>query len=364
MLTKIRATEIRNAITVAYNAHRTPLFVGPPGCAKTAMVRLAATDIARMHGLHPTDVPVIELHLATMSEVDVRGYLIPHGDQATFTKPVFWKHVEQHPRGILFLDEFMQATNEMQKTVAPLVYEGTVGDYTLPPGWLVVLAGNGVDDNAGANTLLSHVLNRVMRIEVDPPEVDMWVNWAAEAQLDPAMIAFAKLRPNVVFESGVPSEPDVPYCTPRSLHAASDIAKAYPGGVQEMVKTPFGLALLQGCIGAGATSELAAVVKLAMNLPTFDDVVANPDKVRVPTELSEQYCMLMLVAVRAKAELHGEQAAKYLTRFQPNMALTGIVALINRDSNFVNSKVMAKWVNDNRELLTKFHGYIRLGAGQ
>lgn len=355
----ISASDLRAAVATFYHSRRVPLFIGPPGCAKTAMIRLGGKDIA---AIHQDDCPVVELHLASMSEVDVRGFLIPNGDQAMFTKPLFWAMVEKHKRGILFLDEFVQATHEMQKTVAPLILEGTIGEFTLPPGWVVMCAGNDIDDNAGANTLLSHVLNRVCRINVTPPEVDQWVQWALASNLSPEMVAFAKLRPGVVFESKIPDGADTPWCTPRSLHAASDISMAFPGGVRAMVDSTMGMAMLCGSIGGGAAAELAGVVRLAINLPSFEEVVAAPDTVRVPESLSEAYAMIMLVAVRAKADTNGEAAVKYLTRFQPNLALTGLVSMINRDPNFVNSTIVANWVSNNRELLGKFQKYIHIGT--
>lgn len=363
-IAKISTSDIRGAILAFYAAHRVPYFVGKPGMSKTAMVRLAAQDIGAAFrdpttGI-PACVPVVELHLASMSEVDVRGYLIPQGDNAVFTKPVFWQQVAQSPRGILFLDEFPQASHEVQKACAPLIYEGVIGEHKLPPGWLVVLAGNGTEDGAGANTILTHVLNRVFRIEVSPPDVDQWVSWAIDAKLEPEIIAFAKMRPNVVFESEVPSVPDTPWCTPRSLHAVSDFAKAFPGGIRSLASSVTGMALMTGAIGKGAAGELATVVKSAINLPTMEEILANPEECRIPSELSEAYAAIMLVAVRADYQKHGDAPVRYLTRFQANFALTALVTLANRDKNFLMSKAVQNWVSSNKDLLQKFQKYIQI----
>lgn len=351
------ASSIADLIPVFFRAKRVPYFVGRPGIAKTAMVREGALRLAAM-----VNAPVLvrELHLASMSEVDVRGYLIPNGERALFTQPEFWAAVESCPHGILFLDEFGQASHEVQKAVAPLLLEGRIGEYKLPPGWMVACAGNSIEDNAGANSMLSHVLNRICYLPVGAPDVDEWVAWAVNEGLPPELIAMAKLRPDVVFESEVPSAPDTPYCTPRSVHALGDVAKAYPGGLTDMMATPGGLALAAGTVGEGAAAEIAGLVRTTLRLPSFDAVMAAPEVAPVPTELSEAYAMVMLVAVRAKGDEHKDSAATYLTRFPVNVALTGIVALIRRDKAFLHSKTFGKWVADNREVVAKFQKFITL----
>jgi hypothetical protein len=350
----IPANDIVDAIKTCYHAKRTPLFIGPPGVGKTAMVRLAASHL-QLELVKP--VHVEEFHLTSVSEVDVRGYLIPDGDNARFTKPAFWDAVENHPYGILFLDEFVQAPHEVQKAVAPLIYERRIGSYQLPDGWMVVLAGNGLDDGAGANTLLSHVVNRLSIVKVNSPTPDDWAMWAIEAGLEPEVIAFAKFRPEVVFAGTVPKAPDAPYCTPRSIHACSDLAKHYPGGIRAMVDNKLGMALLAGVIGGGPAGELAGLVRTAMNLPSYEQVVANPTGTPIPEGLDMRYAMVMLVAVRCQLP-HMEQVCTYLARFDPNFAVTGFVALCRRNPQFMGTPAAYQWIMANQPLLQKFSKYI------
>lgn len=351
----VTADQLVDIVPVFHASHRTPLFVGRPGIAKTAFVREAAVELSfKTH----TNIAVREMHLASMSEVDVRGYLIPNGDKAVFTQPEFWSAVEKNPGGgILFLDEFPQATHEVQKAVAPLILERRIGDYQLPDNWSVMLAGNGLDDGAGANSLLSHIVNRVSIIEVKAPDADVWTSWAVKAGLPPEIAAFAKLRPDVVFESEIPTAADTPYCTPRSLHAVADLANVFPGGIRAMVDSKLGMAMMQGALGTGATAELSALVRTAINLPSYEQVVNAPEQTAVPDKPDMQYAMIMLMACRAKIE-HRDPVLSYLTRFKPNLAVTGIVSLVRRDRQFASSPVMHQWIMQNKELLAKFARYI------
>ena len=351
----ITADQLVDVVPVFHRSRRTPLFVGRPGIAKTAFVREAAIDLSfQTH----TNIAVREMHLASMSEVDVRGYLIPNGDKAVFTQPEFWSAVERSPGGgILFLDEFPQATHEVQKAVAPLILERRIGEYQLPDNWSVMLAGNGLDHGAGSNTLLSHIVNRVSIIEVKAPDPVVWATWAVKANLPPEVAAFSQIRPDVVFDSDIPTAADTPYCTPRSLHAVADLANVFPGGIRAMVDSKLGMAMMQGCIGMGPTAELSALIRTTVSLPSYEQVLRSPESTEVPTKPDMQYAMIMLMACRAKVE-HATPVLQYLTRFKPNLAVTGIVSLVRRDRQFASSPVMLQWVLQNKELLAKFSRYI------
>ena len=355
----IKANQLPDILAAFYKTRRAAYFRGAPGIGKTDFVHAAAAQIGRAYGEH---VAVVEFHLASISEVDLRGYLIPAGDEATFTKPAFWKQVQASPRGILFLDEFPQASHEVQKAAAPLLLAGRIGEYQLPPGWIVVAAGNRTDDMAGANSMLSHVLNRVCVIDVEAPEVDDWVIWAANEGLPHEVIAFAKLRPNVVFGSKVPAEEDRPFCTPRSLHALADVANAWDGGLGAMVtrESHGGIDVINGFIGEGAGAELVGVIRTAINLPSFEEAMAQPMKCRVPEEASEAYAMAIMVAVRAKHDEHPEAPIEYLTRFNVNQSLVAMLALFNRDARYMASKAFGVWFHANRDSLAKYSKYLKL----
>lgn len=360
-LLAISVSDIPRVLRSFYGTSRTVYFRGQPGCGKTELVKQGANEIEvalRQNNVVQPEMAVHELHLASVSEVDIRGYLIPTEDgNARFTRPVFADFVDKHPRGILFLDEFAQATHEVQKAVAPLILEGRIGEYKLPASWMVVAAGNREQDNAGTNNLLGHVINRLSIVDVKPPEVDDWIMWAAEHELSPEVIAFAKICPAHVFGAPDLSANDQPYCTPRSLHALDDVAKRWHGGIAGMINDMAGLAVAQGFIGEGATAELRGVLNLAAKLPTYEEIVKDAEKAKVPAAANEQYAAVMMVAMRAKLA-DSAPVVTYLTRFQPNMAVVGLAALIKRNPSFTQERAMGQWIRDNRSVVQKLTQYI------
>jgi hypothetical protein len=359
----IRATDIPAILMAFYGSKRTPYFTGAPGIGKTDLVHAAAKDIGdwlkSINDPHQ-EVAVVEQHLATMSEVDVRGYLIPTADgQARFTRPPFAHLVDKCPRGILFLDEFGQATPEMQKAVAPLLLDGRIGEYQLPPGWMVVCAGNRTSDNAGANDMLSHVINRLSIIGVKPPEVDDWLDWAATAGIQPELMAFAKIRPGTIFSEPDLSVNDKPYCTPRSVHALSDVAGRWPGHLPGMVADKKGHAVIAGFVGQGAAAEIIAVVNMATNLPSYEQIIADPEKVLVPKKPDECYAALMMTAMRVQKQ-DADAAVKYITRFDGNFAVVGLAAMLRRDTSLSKVQGVGDWIKNNKTLVQKLSRHIRV----
>lgn len=368
MKMSITADQIGLVVKSCYHAGIAPLFIGKPGIGKTEIVTTAVKELAAELDEH---VHIRFLHAAGMAETDVRGYLIPvdsavpplPGREATstkyaaFTKPEFWADVEKYPRGILFLDELLQANPEVQKALAPLILEGRIGEYILPPGWRVVAAGNGIEDGAGAGAMLTHVTNRVCVVNVVSPEVSAWAAWAAENHVPFELIAFAQLRPTLVFNTDVPDEPNAPYCTARSLTRLGDLSKHYPGGLRRMVEEPVGRAMVAGMVGDGAAAELSAVVRVAINLPSFEQVVANPTGTPVPTELDKVYSMVIMVAMRADAS-NADAVMTYLSRFDANHALTGVIAMVRRDVTLLQNAQMSTWIMGNRGILDRFQKHI------
>lgn len=361
MLKPVPATQIPRLIAAFYGSGRTLYMRGSPGIGKTDLVNEGARMVTAAYtaaNVVDPDVKVYELHLASMSEVDIRGYLIPNGGNATFTKPVFATAVESSPRGILFLDEFPQATHEVQKAVAPLLLKGEIGDFKLPDGWMVVACGNLESDNAGVQNLLQHVVNRLCIVDVEAPTADDWIEWAARSGLSLEAITFAKMCPGVLVSKPDLSSNDRPYCTPRSLHALDDVARRFPGGYTAMMSDSAGFAIVAGFIGEGAAAELRAVVTLTSKLPKYEDIVANPDTITLPTELNEQYASIMMVGLRAKVT-DNVQAVKYIARYNPNLASVGMCTLASRDMKFACAE-MAAWISSNVDFVKRLSKYMRV----
>lgn len=337
---------IPDAVRLMYNGDRsTVVFRSAPGIGKTEQVREAAKALSAEYG---EQFGFIEEHLASRSEVDLRGYLIPNGTSAFYTSPDFWSTVQAHERGILFLDELFQCSVEMQKVIAPLLLDRRIGDHVLPDGWMVVGATNGAEHNSGAVTPLQHLVNRISLVDVDPPSPEQLANYYAKHDLPPEVIAMVLKAPATVLGSS-PVTRGSTYCTPRSLFLAGRVMRQFPDAASALDST-VGNALIEGFIGRVALDELKAISRLSSTLPSLADIVANPSGTFVPENISSQWLVATMLGVRGDNANAGP-VFEYVKRMPANIAFVTLWAWWSRGLS-VTSASVSQWCVEHDAMLS------------
>ena len=69
--------------------------------------------------------------------------------------------------GALFLDEVAEADPMVLNVGRQLINGLGIGEYKLPEGWFIILAGNRVKDKAGAKRLPTHFKDCLVYLEAD-----------------------------------------------------------------------------------------------------------------------------------------------------------------------------------------------------
>lgn len=144
-------------LTVSWMLH------GRPGVGKTELVQTLARRIG---------AELYDLRLTTIEPQDLRG--LPYYDHAAAR--TVWYRPEDLPDtdapAILFLDELTAAASSLQPTVYGLLQERRVGRHRLPPGVMIVAAGNRVEDGALAYDMGSALGDRLihMIVQADPED--------------------------------------------------------------------------------------------------------------------------------------------------------------------------------------------------
>jgi len=247
---------------------------------------------------------------------------------------------ETFEAGILCLDEFRQAGHDTQKPAAELFLNRRVGESRLPDGIIVTACSNREGDRSGVQRELAFITNRRMVIQIEP-SLDAWVNWAEKEDIDPMAIAFARTKPGTVFTTTVPEKPG-PFCTPRSLVMVSRL-------IGEMEMSTF-TECACGLIGEGAAGEFVAFLRVAEQLPKFEDIIANPTKVKVPDRPDASYAAMQMIAHRVSEET-AIPAFTYLSRMSKEFQVAGLRGTFNRVPGIVRSPEFAAWLRDNKQLV-------------
>ncbi|MBU1067685.1 MoxR family ATPase, partial [Patescibacteria group bacterium] len=144
---------------------------GPPGIGKSRVVE----DVAR-----ETGVGCIDFRLILCDPTDLRGipmpYTSPDGKQSAV-----WIPPDELPRdgaGFLFFDDFPTAPPLVQGAAYQIaIRPHQLGPYKLPEKYVVIAAGNRIQDRALAHRIPTALANRFRHVEFEV-NIDDWVDWA------------------------------------------------------------------------------------------------------------------------------------------------------------------------------------------
>lgn len=318
-----------------------------PGVGKSESVAQVARELQKALGLETFGFR--PFFLSTLEAPDVRGFALPSKDKEgravmTFTEAPWMPRVGDPEHGILFLDEFRQAGHDVQKPAAELLLNGAVGDSKLPITWMVVAASNRERDRSGVQRELAFISNRRMLIEIHP-ELDAWVDWAERRDIHWCAIAFAKAHPGLVFGDALP-EKGGPFCSPRTLVKVSHLIEPLQSNMALFNEAAAGL------LGEGTAAQFVAFLRVAQEIPSFEDIVKNPTKCRLPDvdRPDAQYATMQMIAHRCSKDT-AKPAFEYLQRMPKEFQVSGLKAALTRCADLVHSKGFASWLRENRDLV-------------
>jgi hypothetical protein len=182
MMAKI--STLKSAVALCKDAGVTPFIWGHRGLGKSSLVKQLATERGwgfidlRCSQLEASDVrglpdrtdgrttylPPADMPVGDMSDDEISAQIgeLPDPSDLEATRQFYVRYNALQPhyqKGILFLDEVNRAPDDVLQAIFQLVLDRKVGQYTLPPGWCVVAAGNfmegyqvsGFDDPAFLN---------------------------------------------------------------------------------------------------------------------------------------------------------------------------------------------------------------------
>jgi len=325
---------IKNTVKAAYATRKQPIMIwGPPGVGKSAGVKQAAAELK---------VDCIDLRLSLLESIDLRGLPVPgKNGEVVWSVPSF---LPKKGKGILFIDEIVQASGSMQAAASQLILDRRIGEYVLPDGWMVVAAGNRLSDRSAAGAMPKHIANRFVHLyaEVDTSE---WLDWAEDEDIDIRVRAFIKFRPALlhVFD---PQHKGEAFASPRSWAFASDMLAT--------VDVASRLEVMAGTVGEGAAAEFVGFVRMFETLPDTDDIIADPDN--APLEANPSVLYAISTALSAAADKTNLAAiVKYFNRVadmgRPEFGVRAMHEIKRRDECLCKTTAYIGWANKSHSAL-------------
>jgi hypothetical protein len=296
---------------------------GPSGIGKSKVVWQAG----ERHGMQ-----VLDVRTAIKEAVDFSGGMDIE-DGLTYFRPPAW--LPRKGRGILFLDEHAQAMISTQSASSSLIYDRTLGDYTLPPGWIVILAGNNMSDRAATNRTPQHINNRCIHIDAEVDHAG-WKAWAVDKGLDKRLIAFLSWRVELLHKAS----PDArAFPTPRSWEFVNTIIK---GGLPRSLQ----FELISGTVGQGPASEMMGFLDVYGKLPRWEEVFDAPVTAELPEGPANSYALMSVLSHRVTIDTI-DALVIYLRRISREL---GNLCMTDAGNNYPvlkETSAYTQWAIDN-----------------
>ena len=305
----LRPSELAATLKILVEARQPVMVWGPPGCAKSDIVRQVAAALGRLYIdvrallLDPVDLRGIPWRLMNVLErmlaevilqqcrdegiaTDVSAIVQRYQaaaeqlDQRTrWAPPSFLPPSHSDERFLINLEELPSAVPMVQAALYQLVLDRRVGEYELPEGASLIACGNRESDRGVTHRMPTPLASRFVHLEikVDAPD---WCEWGAANGIAPEALFFIQLRPELlhVFDS---QSREAAFPCPRTWHFVSNILK-HRNGLDPSVER----ALFRGTVGEAAAVEFSAFLKVWRELPHPRAVIDDPENADVPENAS------------------------------------------------------------------------------
>lgn len=179
--------------------------------------------------------------------------------------------------GILVVDEITSALPNVQTVLYQLLdADRSMGGYSLPPKWKVIMIGNGEDDGGTYQGITPALINRChacFRIE---PDYESWKIWALNHDVHDTVLAFIKFHPDKLHVMDVDDVGVFP--SPRSWTLFSNTLKGYERLAREdgePMKEFVVDQLASSAVGASIGVEFATFYSYRNSMISPEDIMAG-----------------------------------------------------------------------------------------
>jgi hypothetical protein len=320
----MKLSKIKSTLTKVYGGSKQPVMLwGPPGVAKSSITKEAATELG---------IECIDLRLSLLEPIDLRGFPVVDKGKVVWALPSF---LPTKGKGILFLDEIVQANPSMQAAASQLILDRRIGDYVLPDGWMVVAAGNRKSDRASTSAMPSHIANRFVHLNVEV-SVEEWIAWATKAGIDMRVIAYIKWRGVQMLHHFDPQQKGEAFCSPRSWEFVSKMLQA---GIDDIES-------LQGCVGEKAGTEFSGFLRIFEKLPSIDNLLLNPMQAELPGDPAVLFALTTTLVHRVDKD-NLSNISKFFGRLtdaqRPEFAVIALKEVAAKKPQLTNTRAYTEW---------------------
>lgn len=206
-----------------------------------------------------------------------------------------------------------------------------VGQHKLHPKCFVVAAGNLSTDKAIVNNLSTAMQSRLIHIEMATSFDDWLKDVALKFDYDERIIAFLHMDQNKILDFD-PDHQDKTFCCPRTWEFVNRIIKGKKD-IDSLDK------LIAGTISQGVAIEFIQFSKVYKDLTPFEEIIAKPDKVKLPGDLATKWAIITSSVDKTNKD-NLDKVKIYLDRFDESFQVLFYRMLLTKNISLKTHPVM------------------------
>lgn len=376
---KITHAQFKEILHLCYSqtdasGRKLPILVkGTFGIGKSAVIRDVAMKLAKQSGRKFAEwnkltreqkdtlyknpsayFLLIDIRLSEMDVGDTKGLPDYKDKDSVEWKLPFWAKFLENPdsAGILFFDELNLAFPSVMSSIYKIVHDRVVSESKISDNWLIVSAGNNDDDKAHTHDIAEPLRDRCVEVELIPPTIKQWSEWAMKKGFDSRIIGYLNWKPSslhhVNFEDGQKQT------TPRGWERLNILIN----GLTDLKLMEL---ICESSIGEGIAKEFIGFCKLQETV-NLDDIIENPKLVREITDAGIKYFVVSGLAERYQHEkMTFKQMVKVSEAFDEEKNVEFVMLLWMLCSRYVPKRFEKDFTsieNASRAITVKYAKYI------
>ncbi|MDO5695252.1 MAG: AAA family ATPase [Eubacteriales bacterium] len=183
---------------IPYVRQRPIFMVGAPGIGKTAIMEQIAQEldigIISYSMSHHTRQSALGLPFITHKEYDGKTFDISEYTMSEIIATIYkTMNLSGMREGILFLDEINCVSETLAPTMLQFLQMKKFGTHAMPPGWIIVTAGNPPQYNRSVREFDIATMDRLKIIDVEP-DYKVWREYATTRGIHGAVLSYLDIR--------------------------------------------------------------------------------------------------------------------------------------------------------------------------
>ena len=183
MVCRMKINDLKDHLLyyISKKIQQVPYITGPPGIGKSYMIKSIANEL---------NYNLIDLRLSQCVPEDIKG--IPWKEENyTVWLPPDYIIKTLKAKCILFLDELDKAKISVQNAALELILERKAGNQLIGNDTYIIAAGNCSEELSFSNKISDALNNRMIHFEIIE-DLDEWINWANNNNIDSRIISYIK----------------------------------------------------------------------------------------------------------------------------------------------------------------------------